>query len=296
MTTAAQLDAWAQRFTALLAVARPGAQFPDATRWRDLASLVTRPGPKGRPQAVAISTISGLPTRRYLARLLRLQFVAREFFAKHRARPSKEARAFYAALAAVELPPVSETRVSLVARGPDRFTLVHDRLDLDAVRFTVQLAQAPGRKHVLLDRANLARPSERLLVELDLACRSGDARDAWLALGSLDGLEVLEVTRGQLGPFVGPFAHDEREVAPDVSALRRLVAGTGGAVLSLALERVGSAVRESRNLDPWLADAGPLPRGVHSAKERRLCCSPELEPALKALARELGKPVLVKSR
>lgn len=290
----AQVDEWSSLFRALLAVARPGAQFPDAARWRDLAELVTRAGPKGRPQAVAVSTVSGLPTRGFLSRLQRLQFVAREFFKTHRARPTKEARAFYTALAAVELPPVSATNVRLVSRGrADRFVVVHERLQPCAVRFTIQLDQR-GAKHVLLDRANLARPSEHFLEALTRAC-DGDAREALLSLGELDGLTVTEVIRGQLGPFVSAFARDETEAARDVAALRGIVDAHGGAVLSLALERAGVTVSQSRNLDPWLADAGPMPANTHVAKERRLCCTPGLEAPLKALVKELGCPVLVRS-
>ncbi len=287
------LEPWRVQLLQFLDVARLGAQFPDAARWRGLLELLGRAGPRGRPLKFARSPHTGLPTRRALAQLHRLQHVAREFLASQRHRPSPQARAFSLALGAVELPPVVATSVRLVARGsPDRFVLLHERLDATAVRFTVQLGQRRGR-HVLLGRDELARPAEGLERALRVG-GGGDARDVFLALAELPGLEVTEVVRGELGPFVSSLWPAPRELAVDARALRQVVAThpTGAAVLSVSLERLGGGVSAPSHRDPWSAPAPPLP-GLLLARERRLFCTPDVEAPLKTAA---GQGLLVRSR
>lgn len=290
------LEPWRVQLLQLLDVARLGAQFPDAARWRGLLELLGRAGPRGRPLAFARSPRTGLPTRRALAGLHRLQLVAREFLASHRHRPTPQARAFSLALAAIELPPLLSTSVRLVARGkPDRFVLVHERLDATAVRFTVQLGQRAGR-HVLLGRDELARPGE----PLERCLRSaggGDARDVALALAGLPGLEVTEVVRGELGPFVSSRWPAPAEAPADVRALRAVLdAHPGeGAVLAVSLERLGGGVTAPSHRDPWAAPLPPL-GALPGTRERRLFCTPALEPALRAATVATGQALLVRSR
>jgi hypothetical protein len=287
------LEPWRVQLLSLLDVARLGAQFPDAARWRGLLELLGRGGPRGRPLAFARSPVTGLPTRRALAGLHRMQHVAREFLTAHRHRPTPRARAFSLALGAIELPPLQATAVRLVARGkPDRFVLSHERLDATATRFTVQLGQRSGR-HVLLGRDDLARPGESLERALRVAS-GGDARDVYLALAELPGLEVTEVVRGELGPFVSSLWPAPKEPPADVRALRAVIDAqpAGAAVLAVSLERLGGGVAAPSHRDPW---AAPLPSfgALHGARERRLFCTPPLEAALKAGP---GRSLLVRSR
>jgi hypothetical protein len=286
--------AWRAQLLGLLEVARLGAQFPDTAKWRSLLELLGREGPRGRPLKVARSDVSGLPLPRALAQLHRLQFVAKEFFKTYRKQPPKESRAFSMALAALELPPVSSTQVRLVTKGKvNRFMVTHERLERCAMRFTLVLDQRSGG-HIVLGKDQLARPSDAFLATLRRAC-DDSAPVAHRVLSELPGLEVVEVLRGQLGPFVSGLWPAPDDLPVDVRTLRGVLTGATSAVLSVQLERLGADVARTSLLDPWVGDEPPV-KDRQLARERRLFCTPDVEPALKALVAKTGKPVLVRSR
>lgn len=278
-------------FAKLLDVARLGAQFPDARRWRALVDLLGRDGPRGKPLKVALAPETGLVTPRALKHLHRLQFVAREFFKTHRHRPSKDARAFSMALAALELPPVSETSAKLISTaGQPRFVVHHERLDGCAVRFSLVVTQKKRSGPIALGRDQLARPSDELERAVVKAC-GGSARAALLGLDGLDGLQVLEVTRGQLGPFVTSAWPVPDDAPGDVRALRSVCTAAGQGVVSVSLERLAADVAADSVRDPWASAEPPL--ATHRlARERRLFCTPDLVAPLRAVA---GKQVLIRA-
>lgn len=275
------------QFLALLHVARLGQQFPDAARWRSLLELLGRDGPRGKPWAFAWSPVTGLPELKALAKLLKVQDVAREFFKTHRHTPRTDARAFSMALAALELPPVSSMRVSLMTKGRvNRFVIVHERL---GVRFSVVVDQVSG-KNVLLGSDQLASLSETFERVLLRACE-GTATEAHRVLSEVAGLEVIEIVRGQLGPFVSGAWPAPDDLPVDVRALRSVVGE--GAILSVQLERLARDVAKTTLNDPWMGDEPPV-KGLILARERRLFCTPDIEARVKALV--AGKLVLVRSR
>jgi len=286
--------AWRAQFLGLLDVARLGNQFPDTVKWRGLLELLGREGPKGRPLEVAHSVSSGLPTAPALAKLHKLQFVAREFFKTVRQQPLADARAFSMALAALELPPLSHTQVQLVTKGKvSRFVVTHERLELCAVRFTLVIDQRSGG-HVVLGKDQLARPSKKFQEILHRAC-DDSALAAHRVLSEAGGLEVVEVLRGQLGPFVSGLWPAPSDPPVDVKVLRSVVKDSASAVLSVQLERLGADVARTSLQDPWVGDEPPA-KGLQLARERRLFCTPDVEPALKALVAKTGKAVLVRCR
>ncbi len=283
--------AWRSLFSGLLDVARLGAQFPDAAKWRALLDLLGREGPRGRPLKVTRSPASGLPTARSLAHLHRLQFIAREFFKTVRQRPSKEARAFSMALAALELPPVVSTHARLVSAGDvTRFLVLHERLDGCALRYTLVIDQG-RRGPISLGKDQLARVSDELSASLRKAC-VGSARETFLALSRLDPrLQVREVVRGQLGPLVSAGREVPADAPVEALALQPLCTAPGSGVLCVTLERLGADVAQHSVRDPWAVDEPPVP-GFLLARERRLFCTPGLEAPLRTL---VGKQVLVRS-
>ncbi len=287
-------ERWRAQLLTLLEVARLGSQFPDATKWRALLDLLSREGPRGTPLEVERSEVSGLPTPRALAKLHKLQFVAREFFKTNRQRPLKDSRAFSMALAALDLPPVAHTSVRLVNKGKvNRFVIDHERLELCAHRFTIVVDQRSGG-HIALSRDQLACCSESFSKLLHRACEDS-AVAAHRVLSTAPGLEVVEVLRGQLGPFVSGLWRAPADLPVDVRALRGAVKEPHSAVLSVQLERLGADVARPSLQDPWVGDEPPE-KGKHLARERRLFCTPDVEAALKALVAATGKPVLIRSR
>jgi hypothetical protein len=140
-----------------------------------------------------------------------------------------------------------------------------------------------------MGKDQLVRVSSPIALAVRQAC-SGGARDAWVGLSKLEGLEVKEVVRGQLGPLVGPWALSSS--APrDAQALKGVCMAPGDAVLSVTLERLAPDVAQSTTRDPWAADEPSL-AGAQLARERRLFCTPSVAAAVRALA---GKQVLVRS-
>ena len=198
------------------------------------------------------------------------------------------------ALAALELPPLSQTQVRLVTKGRvDRFVILHERLALNAVRFSLTVEQRSGG-HLVLGRDHLARVSEPFGKLLERACEDS-ALAAQRVLEAASGLEVLEVLRGQLGPFVSGLLPEPEVMPVDVRELRQVVKSPSSAVLSVQLERLGAGVAKTSLNDPWLGDEPPV-KGKQLARERRLFCTPDLEAGLKALVAKTGKPVLVRCR
>ena len=286
-------EIWRTQLLSLLDVARLGSQFPDATKWRSLLELLGRHGPKGQPHEAELSEVSGLPTPKALAKLHGLQLVARDFFKTYRTQPVRDAKAFSMALAALELPPVSQTQARLMTKAKvNRFVITHERLELNAVRFSITVDQHRGG-HVVLGKDQLARVSEKFGKRLDRACEDS-ALAAHRVLEEADGLEVVEVLGGQLGPFVSGQWPAPEVMPVDVRALRGVVKHPASAVLSVQLERLSADVAKTSLNDPWLGDE-PKVKGKQVARERRLFCTPDLETELKVLVAKSGKPVLVRS-
>jgi hypothetical protein len=127
---------------------------------------------------------------------------------------------------------------------------------------------------------------------VEQACDAG-ASAAALKLEALEGVTLIELVRGELGPCAtrqlalpGPFG--------DVA--RTSAAGEG--VLSMLLERLGQTVEQDFSNDAW---GGPDPfapqraaKRWHLSAERKLVGTPGLEAALKNLA--AGTRMLVRCR
>jgi hypothetical protein len=281
---AAQLE----RIARLVGVARPGALFPDVRRvveWLRLSSAGGKTAPK-----VDLHPVSGFPTKGSLDRLLERQNIARAWFEAHGAKATRQAEQFNAVLAAAELwTPGVEARVVSSERGASRLLVVHDRFHVKTgtlVRFTFQLAQK-GTRHVRVERGERCEMTGPFTVAVEGAC-DADVSAAALRIDALEDLVVTEAVRGELGPcfrpeMPGPFAELLRE---------------DGAILSVLLERTGVTVTADSVADAWPPEdalAGKrAAKGWRLARERKLVCTPALEPQLKALVK--GSRMLVRSR
>jgi hypothetical protein len=277
------------QLAALVTVARPGALFPPGKPVVDFLGFLARARPRLGPPTVEVSRVTGLPVRRQLARLLAHQQAVRELLARHRARATRASSSYHVALAATELPPLARTTARLVARDgrTSRVLVVHDAVTRAGrvVRLTVQLSQQ-GTRLVTFDARDQATPTVALEAAVLLCAQAPQLDEAWPAFETTAGVTVHEVERGELGPFLSTQVPSAGALDALRDVLRR--APGGGAVLSLALERVGESVKQARCVDPW-AQLPPLDallrrRGVGAFRERRLLCTPSVETAVKALA------------
>lgn len=273
----------------LLEVARAGALFPDARRVMEWVAMLRTPWRGRTTPKLELDAASGFPTARSLQRLLERQRLARGFFAAHRTRPPRSSDQFNVALAAAELwAPGIEAKVMSAEKANSRLLVVHDRFDAGGclVRFSVQLQQR-GAKHVKVQQGTACTCTSPFGNAVELAC-GGDATEAALKLSGLEGIEVHEVVRGELGPCVTAQAGAFEPLKPR---------GEDG-VLSLVLERVGADVTAEHCADAWLP-ADPhaekrAARGWKRARERKLICTPSYEAALKPLG--AGSRMLIRSR
>jgi hypothetical protein len=283
---------------ALLAVARPGAQYPDG---RAFAERLRFLGPR-----LEIDPRSGLPSLRSLSQVDAEKALAPDFLQRHAAALPDRVPHFRALLEA-PLEPLHRVQVRLIHRdrGTSRVQLLRDLVDPASgclVRFTV-IALQRGEGQVSFIRGDLSRANPRLTTAVEEAT-SGDAEMALLALAQLPGLLPEDVVRGQLGPFCTARAAGPPLTAP------ALAAAPGGALLHLALERAGITVPGDRCLDPLASlyrDALPKDArarvearraelGYRVVKERRLVCTPELEAPLRAMLAAAGARLVVRSR
>jgi len=283
---------------ALLAVARPGAQYPDGRAFAERLRFLGSP--------LEIDPRSGLPTLRALTQVDADRALAPEFLQKHAAAlPDRAPR--YRALLDAPLEPLHRVQVRLIHRdrGASRIQILRDLADPASgclVRFTVTALQV-GEGQVSFVRGDLSRANPRFTAAVEEAA-SGDAEMALLALARLPGLTPEDVVRGQLGPFCTASSPGPALTAP------ALAAAPEGAILHLALERAGVTVPQDRCLDPLASlyrDAlNPDARAPVEAlrahlryrvvKERRLVCSPSLDLPLRALLAASGSRLVVRSR
>lgn len=262
----------------LLDAARPGAHFPDVRRVREWLHLLAKPFEGRTVPKLELHPVSGFPTERSLSRLLERQRIAKEFFAAHKTRPPRSSDQFNVALAACELWSPG-THANVMSADSGRFVVVHDRFD-DAglVRFTVQLEQQRAAKHVSFRNEAQVTCPPAFIRAVEQAC-DGDATTAGVRLVSLGGLTVHEVVRGELGPFASKHA----------GAFTPMQPGDGEALLSTALERVGSGVANDHLADAWPpADPHAETRrklGWRRARDRKLACTAGIKAGLQELTK-----------
>lgn len=294
--------AWASQVSRLIRIARPGALYPDASRLLQLLDFCARVAPKKTSAEVVLSAISGLPAGKVLTKLTAMREVAVNYLRDHGSKPSRTSQGWSTTLAAAELPPLVSTHARLVSRakGTRRFLVIHERWEGAhgcPARYTFHLSDTTGR-FVGVDKRDQAQVKEPLKVALEVACRE-TAEQAFLQLGALDGVQVGEVAMGQLGPFEAPSFVP----SPQSPLHGFLKSRPGSGVLHLVLERAAGDVAADVSLDPFV----PLDVGLEASKrraalgfrvsrERRLCCSAELQQPLQDHLQSLGASLIVRSR
>jgi len=291
-------SAYLDRLRALLAVARPGAQYPDG---RSLAERCRFLGPP-----LELDARSGLPSLRALGQVEAERALAPEFLSMHAAALPEKAPYFRALLEA-RLEPLHRLQVRLIhrERASSRVQVVRDLVDPGSgclLRLTIVALQR-GEGQVSFARGDLSRANPDFSAAVEAAA-AGDAEMALLTLARLPGFTPEDVTRGELGPLCTATTPGPPLLAPV------LACAPAGAVLHLALERAGTTAPEARCLDPLASlyrDALPdgarkevearrAELGYRVVKERRLVCTRELEAPLRASLATQGVRMVVRSR
>jgi hypothetical protein len=274
------------RVRSLLTAARAGAHYPDA---RALLASLSFVGPTTRLPFVEVDERSGLPSPRQLRRVFALHQLAREFFREKRVRRSGRQSHDWLELADAEVARIDGVEAKLVSRqGAGRYLLVADGIDRRTgawVRHSAWVSRRSGR-HLDVDRGNQARASVELAAVMRML-EGASAEQALVTIAALEGLDVDEVVRGQLGPL-------QTRGAPGPQLISEVVKD-GGAVLHLALERAGTSVEKDRIADPWHRREAE-PGEHHVACERRLVCTPDLDGALRESLRRERIAMVVRCR
>ncbi len=266
----ASLAAYVRRAQRLLEASRMPQLFPDA---RAASRLLGEMGRQGG--AVNVSTFSGWPLLEECTRVRGYPKAAREELERSR-RFAPERKAELERLAALQLPPVTETRVLLVEEGKraHRFQVWRDAYDLEwdlFVRMGVHLSATDAR-HLKLARTGVASlvPAFERMVErlLGYGCRG-----VWRRLSKLEGLRLEEVSVSALGPLQ---LHGTGEMA----VLKPLFEGClDAAILHAPLERASVELKGHRNDDPLVAPRDEVFE-VGTYRERRWAATADIAKPL----------------
>lgn len=266
----AALTAYVRRAQRLLEASRLPQLFPDS---RAASRLLGEMGRQGG--IVNVSTFSGWPLLEECTRVRGYAKAAREELGRVRRFPPGR-QVELQRLAALQLPPVTETRVLLVEEGKrgHRFQIWRDAYDLEwdlFVRMGIHLSAADAR-HIKLARtgvASLVPTFERMVERLSgYGCRG-----VWTRLSKLEGLRLEEVSVSTLGPLQ---LHCTRGMA----VLKPLFEGClDAAILHAPLERASIELTGHRNDDPLVAPREEVFE-VGTYRERRWAATADIAKPL----------------
>ncbi len=314
-------DAYVDRLSRAVAAARLNSLFPPESGLRSHFGFLGHAGSAGLHDQLRLSPVNGLPIAREILRVKIDRDLAAEFLADAaRLRPpqqdSRMARRidYYRRLATAEVLPVHRMRVELRQQIPEDncalFRVTFDRFDLAGnqfVRYTILLAQHDSfwrRRQLVVDDAELAAPT-RGFRNIVARFASDEAEVAFVLLSKVDGIEVEDVRRCRVGPFLLPGLPVDpalgellaAEPAPsppwilcfpeDRAGIEVAAHSAGDPLAPLLRDAVGDS---SRELYDQMADQ----LGYRVAKSRKFVCPGWLRGSLDALCRRVGAPSIIR--
>ena len=286
--------------------------FPDPFGCAEYFTAMAAAVAEGVYDGIHVDLASGLPTLKDLLAVQVDRRIAGDFLDEQEARAAVErtvtARvqaklAFYRRLVRSTLPPLNRLDVKL--RRLDRarrvvvFEVVFDRYDPGEsvfARYTLVIEQTDSMwGGALLERSGDYSQQTSAFREKMEAYTQGDSEIIFLLLGKVEGVRVIEVTRGRIGPLWSPWAPPPPEWAP---------AGAADAafVLHLPLDRASVDLDKDRDNDPFAtifrkflsAASRPLIEeearrlGYRVHKERKFVCTPEAADTIRRRLDEAG--------
>jgi hypothetical protein len=329
-------DAYVERLVRALGAARLNRLFPPERALRTHLRFLGPQGSRGLYKAVQISLLNGMPTTREILRVKIDRDLAASFLSDVATRPAPPAVsplarriAYYTELAGCETMPTHRMSVELRQQLPEEnralFRVIFDRFDLAGnqfVRYTMLLGQRDRfwrRRHVLVDDADLAAPTEGFRRTVSRFA-AHDSELAFVLLSQQEAIEVEDVQRCRVGPLLLPGMKVGAELealldpeagpcAGDASTDRAPALKAPPWILCFPTDRAGLEVAEHSGRDPLapllreavsaqareLVDAKADELGYRVAKSRKFVCPPVLQAPLEELCRRLGTPSIVKA-
>jgi hypothetical protein len=320
-------DAYVERLVRALGAARLNRLFPPDRALRNHLRFLGPRGSRGLYEAVQISLENGMPTTREILRVKIDHDLAASFLSDVAARPAPPADsplarriAYYEELAQSETMPTHRMSVELRQQLPEEnralFRVVFDRFDLAGnqfVRYTMLLSQQDRfwrRRHVLVDDADLAAPTEGFRRTVSRFA-AHDSELAFVLLSQQEAIEVEDVQRCRVGPLLLPGMRVGAELEALLDSERGPCAEVGVPpwILCFPTDRAGLEVAEHSGRDPLapllreavgaqareLVDAKADELGYRVAKSRKFVCPHALRAPLEQLCRRLGTPSIVKA-
>jgi hypothetical protein len=306
------VDAYARFAERLVLGGRLNKYFPDPFGCAEYLTALSSAVAMGVYEGIRIDLASGLPAFQDLLAVQADREIAQDFLDQQEARSAAGRSAtpkvtaklgYYQCLCKADIPPLHSLDVKLRrvdrARSVAVFEVVYDRYDLAEsvfVRYTLVLEQTDGMWGArLLGRSGDYSRQTSVFREKLEAYTQDDSEIAFLLLGKVEGVRVIEVTRGRIGPLWSPWAPPPPEWAP---------AGAADAafVLHLPLDRASVDLDKDRDNDPFatifrkLLSAASRPLieeearrlGYRVHKERKFVCTPEAADTIRRRLDEAG--------
>ena len=307
-----EVGIYAHQAAKLVSAGRLNKCFPDPFGCAEYFTAMAAAVAEGVYDGIHIDLASGLPALKDMLAVQVDRKIAQTFLDEHEIRAAagrsaslkvRAKLAYCQRLVQCILPPLHRLDVTL--RRVDRsrrvamFEVLFDRYhpgESVFVRYTLVLEQTDSMSVVpLLERSGDHSQQTNAFREKMEAYTQDDSEIAFLLLGKLEGVRVLEVTRGRIGPLWSQWAPAPAGWTPSGNH-------DSAFILHLPLDRASVDLDNDRDNDPFSTifrkflsetsrplveeDARRLGYRVH--KERKFVCTTEVAGAIRERLREAG--------
>jgi len=306
------------RFAArLVSGGRLNRWFPDPFGCAEYFTALSAAVAEGVYAGIRIDLASGMPTLKDMLAIQVDRRIAEDFLGEQESRIAagrsvtakvQAKLAYYRRLVRATIPPLYRLDVKLRridrARRVAAFEVMFDRYEPGEsvfTRYTLVIEQTDSMwGGTLLERTgDYSRQTSAFREKMEVYTQD-DSEIAFLLLGKLDGVRVVEVTRGRIGPLWSPWTPAPAGWTPE-GALEAAF------VLHLPLDRASVDLEKDRDNDPFATifrkflsaasrplieeEASRLGYRVH--KERKFVCTPEAADTIRKKLDEAGTQNIV---
>ena len=311
-----QVGIYAHQAAKLVSAGRLNKYFPDPFGCAEYFIAMAAAIAEGVYGSIHIDLASGLPPLKDMLTVQVDREIAQAFLDEHEIRaaagrpasPKVQAKlAYYRRLVQCILPPLHHLEVKLRrmerARRIAMFEVLFDRYhpaEAVFVRYTLVVEQTDSMSAPLLERSGDHSQQTAAFREKMEAYTQDDSEIAFLLLGNLEGVRVLEVTRGRIGPLWSPWAPAPAGWTPSGNH-------DSAFILHLPLDRASVDLDNDRDNDPFctifrkflsetsrpLVEEEARRLGYRVHKERKFVCTTGVAGAVRERLREAGTQNIV---